>query len=221
MKYALVHNNQIKVGPRDYHTGFFTDYLEKNNASYNFPFDAPTESLTINDEITLVPVQDPVTPDYHPVTEQLAGPFYEVNTTLITGTYNVVDVPIDAARNKMKEILATLRYFKENKVIDVTVQNTLVKIDTSRGSTRDFWTQTYLLMGDNDTKLVKFINGVWLTLTKSDVNTILTEINTTVQDAFAWENQQIILAESNDKSGLNTQYTDVIPQPQQLTPPGI
>jgi len=221
MKYAIVHNNQIRVGPRDYHTGFFKDYLEQNNVNYNFPFDAPIESLIINDEISLVPVQDTQIPDYHPVTEQLAGPFYEVNTTLITGTYNVVDVPIDAARNKMKEILAALRYFKENKVIDVTVQNTLVKIDTSRGSTRDFWTQTYLLMGDNDTKLVKFINGVWLTLTKSDVNTILTAINTTVQDAFAWENQQIILAESNDKNGLNTQYTDVIPQPQQLTPPGI
>lgn len=214
MKYALVHNNQIKVGPRDYHTGFFTDYLETINESYNFPFEAPTEALTVNETIFLVPVTDPEIPNYHPVTEQLAGPFYEVNNTLITGTYSVVDVPLDSAREKMKEIVATIRYFKENKVIDVTVQNTTVKVDTSRGSTRDFWTQTYLLMSDNDTKLVKFINGVWLTLTKSDVNTILTEVNNTVQSAFTWENQQILLAESNDKTGLNTQYEDVIPQPQ-------
>lgn len=222
MKYALVHDNQIKVGPRDYHTGFFTDYLETINESYSFPFNAPTEALSINENTFLVPVQDPLIPDYHPVTEQLAGPFYDVNTTSITGTYSVVDVPIDSARNKMKEIIAAVRYIKENKVIDVTVQNTTVKVDTSRGSTRDFWTQTFLLMGDNDTKLVKFINGVWLTLTKSDVVAILTEINDTVQTAFNWENEQITLAESNDKSSLNAQYTDIMPRPQQpQLPDGI
>lgn len=213
MKYAIVHNNQIKVGPRDYHIGFFNDYLQLNNVSYNFPFDAPIEAVAINDEISLVPVQDPEIPNHNPITEQLAGPIYDVSATLITGTYNVVDIPIDVARSKMKEILASIRYFKENTVIEITVQDTLVKVDTSRGSTRDFWTTTYLLMGENDTKLVKFINGVWLTLTKADINTILSEINNTVQNAFAWENEQITLAESNDKDALNTQYNTVIPQP--------
>lgn len=217
MKYALVHNSNIKVGPRDYHIGFFEDYLKSINVTFNLPFPKnDTNPIVINQGISIVPVQELPQPSYHPVTEQLAGPTNHVTENYITSEYSVALVPIDAARNKMKEILATIRYVKENTIIEVTVQDTLVKVDTSRGSVRDFWTQTYLLMNDGDTKLVKFIDGNWLTLSKTDVKSIVDAIDTIVQGAFNWENEQIIIAESADKAGLETQYDDVIPKPAEL-----
>lgn len=204
MKYALVDDNQIKVGPRDYHVGFFIDYLKTKQIDFVFPNTAPSETVSITETIALVPVADILIPEYNFVTEQLAGPFYEINYTLITGMFTVADVPIISARNKMKELIAAKRYDNENTIITITVQDTQVKVDTTRGPARDFWFQSYLLMNDNDTKLIKFhLDDVWLTLTKAEVSQILLAINNHVQTVFDWENQQIILVETCDKQMLN------------------
>lgn len=212
MNYALVHNNQIKVGPREYHSGFFQNYLNSINLNLEVPYSEPTNgSICLNDEIYIVPVENVPIPNYHPITEQLSGPFYNVNTTSITGVYGIADVELDAAKNSLKQLITNLRYQKENTIIKVTIQNTEVSVKTYRGLDRDFFIQSYLLMGDNDTKLVKFpIENVWLTLSKADFGAIVTEINTVVQNAFDWENQQIQIIESSDKTSLENQYNTLI-----------
>ena len=213
MIYALIDNNTIKVGPRDYHVGFFNDYLQSKNISFEIPFPPPTDNsvIKITDEISIVPVQIKYSSEPHIITEQLAGPFYEITNDLVVGTYNIAEVNIESAKNKFKEFIANVRYNKENTVIKVTIQDTEVSILTHRGTNRDFYTQTYLLMNDNDVKLVKFpIENVWLSLTKADFLSILNSINTTVQSAFDWEHQQLLLLENADKTSLETQYNDII-----------
>lgn len=209
MKYALIENNQIKVGPRDYSKGIFELYLTKNSVDFTMPWRYNTnEVLQVAEGISLVPTQDPEIPSHHSITEQLAGPYWTITDTLVTGTYSVADVPLDAAKNKMKEFIADARYTKEVSGTTVTVQDTEVSIGTGRGFDRDVWYQALASMGSDDTKLFKFQN-TWLQLTKTDVETIVSAINTHVQGAFEWENTKVQIAESADKAGLETLYSDL------------
>ena len=79
MKYALINNNQIKVGPRDYNVAFFRNYLEQNNIpTTSVPITyTGNDPIVITDTISIVPVAEPTTPECKPYTEQLAGPYWD------------------------------------------------------------------------------------------------------------------------------------------------
>lgn len=209
MKYALVHNNVIKVGPRDWNPAFFLDYLKEIDVSTkNVPNSYSDEkSIKINDEIYIVPVEEPAFPSKHPISEQYAGPFWNVNTTLITGTYGVVDMPVDGAKSKMREILSNVRYAKENIVLKTTVQSQNVVLITTRDS-RQVWQQLLLGMKDEDTINYKFNNQIWLSLSKSDVQNVYSTIHQFVQSQFDWEKAKIDSLESvSTKSELESYFS--------------
>lgn len=204
MKYALLDNNQIKVGPRDYNRGFWDRYLEEVGVESNLPWTYnEQEVITVNDNIKIVPVAEPVTPSYSSRTEQLAGPYWDVTQVPITGYYDVADQPLDSAKNSLKAEVAVNRYNQEIKGLKLTVQDTEVFIATGRGQDRDIWLQSYVLMNDTDTIKYKFSTDVWKTLTKTEVKTIVDVIKTHVQDAFAWEASKILeIGGAVDKSAL-------------------
>lgn len=214
MKYALVDTNKIVVGPRDYHQHFFKEYLDNNSVSFDLPILYDEKNpIVVTDTISIIPVEDPSTPALLPVTEQLAGPYWSITPELITGYYDVADVPLDAAKNTMKSIIADARYKKETSTIKVTIQNTEVSIPTNRGFDRDIWVQSLLLIGDDSTKLFKFpFEGLWLELTKSDVQTIVDAIQEHVQEAFVWERGQVAVLDNADKTDINTLYDAVNPK---------
>lgn len=192
MKYALLDNNQIKVGPRDWNKGFWDRYLDEVGVESNLPWTYnEQEVITVNDDIKIVPVSEPVIPSYNSRTEQLAGPYWDVTKTPITGYYDVVDQPLDSAKNSLKAQVAVNRYNKEVSGIKVTVQSTEVNIGTNRGQERDIWLQSHILMNDTDTIKYKFSTDVWKDLTKTEVKNIVDAIKTHVQDAFAWESSKI------------------------------
>lgn len=204
MKYALLDNNQIKVGPRDYNRGFWDRYLEEVGVKSNLPWTYnEQEVITVNDDIKIVPVAEPVTPSYNSRTEQLAGPYWDVTQVPITGYYDVADQPLDSAKNSLKAEVAANRYNQEIKGLKLTVQDTEVFIATGRGQDRDIWLQSYVLMNDTDTIKYKFSTDVWKDLTKTEVKTIVDAIKNHVQDAFAWEANKIAeIDAAADKSAL-------------------
>ena len=92
------------------------------------------------------------------------------------------------------------RYKKEIKGTTVTVQNTQITVDTTREN-RNNLIQRYILMGDNETLQWKF-NDTWLTLSKSEVGTLVTGGATYVQSQFDWEKDKI--QEIENKLSLTT-----------------
>jgi len=212
MRYALIDNNIIKVGPRDWHQRFFLDYLNEQNINFYLPpkYES-TESIQITDTVYVVPVEEPIYPEMLPYTEQLAGPYWNVNSTLITGYYGVTDVPIDSAKNSLKEYAAAVRYSVENSIIKITLHETEVTIPTARGEDRDIWFQSLVLLPDTMSQKYKFsAEDKWLTLTKSDIQTIVTAIMMHVQQCFDWEfNIVDRLNLASTKEELNSIYADI------------
>ena len=214
MKYALVDNNIIKVGPRNYHYGFFKQYLTSANLiDVSIPINySDLIPIVVSETITIVPVEEPNIPIYKPITEQLSGPFWNVNTILITGTYSVVDVELESAKNKLKQLVADYRYTKENGSVQVTLQNTSVTVSTTRGFDRDIWFQSLMLLPAGTTQQYKFpIEQIWLNLTNTDIQTIVSSIVAYVQSAFDWEKNYVDrIVASTDKTSLNTIYDDLM-----------
>lgn len=194
MKYALIDKNQIQVGPRDWHYGFFYQYLADNQVDTSLlPLQEPTEPLQITKDIKVLPVEEPTTPAHNALTEQLAGPFLTITDTKVTGYYDVVDRPLDAAKNDLKAKVATMRYNKEVGGTKLTIQKQEVSVDTDRNG-RNIWFQALMLLPEGSTQKFKFPEG-WLDLTKADIGTIVAAIMKHVQDAFDWESSEVELIE--------------------------
>ena len=189
--YALLDKSQIKVGPRNYTYSFFKEYLDNNNIIFDLPFDFADTSLIINDDIKIVRVQDPIMPVHNSLTEQLAGPYYDISVEPITGYYTVADRDLTAAKNDLKAKAADERYRKECSGVKVTIQGTEVLIDTNRDA-RHIWFQSLMLLPAGVSQKFKFDREIWLNLTKEDISTVVSAMVAHVQGAFDWESAKIV-----------------------------
>lgn len=196
MLYTLLHNNQIKVGPRTWHKGFFDRYLKSHNIQSDLPYDySGTETIVINQDIKIVKTSAATYPPYNKYTEQLAGPTWVLSSNPIIGYYTATERNLIAAKNDIKQDLAAKRYEKENSSITVTIQNTEVQVSTHRDD-RHIWFQSLILLSDNTTQRFKFTNDVWLDLTKTDIQSIVDAIRMHVQTCFAEESENSSLIDA-------------------------
>jgi hypothetical protein len=206
--YALIHKNEIKVGPRDYHVAFFNKFFEDNSIAHQAPnyYDS-RESIIFDDDSKIVWVNDAVMPSYNPITEQLSGPYWDVSSEPVSGYYEVVDRSLDSGKSDLKSMVASARYTQEVSGVKVMIQGTELLIDTSRDS-RDIWFQSLVLLPDNATQEFKFSSDQWLVLSKTDIQMIVNSIVSHVQSAFSWESAKIIeINSANDK--LQLQNIDI------------
>ena len=120
----------------------------------------------------------------------LDGPFWEYDDenedVHAVARWIKKDKPLDAVKLEQKAIVADLRWNRENNGVNLTIQDTDVWCDTSRGS-RDIFLQKYMLMGETDTARWKFPNDIWLNLSKSELGYIVSEGSQYIQSCFDWE----------------------------------
>ena len=191
--YALLDNNQIKVGPRQYNAAFFNQYLQEQQITdFTFPDEySDTTAISVTPTIKLVKVAPVTYPQYNSLTEQIQGPTYNTATDPIGVSYTVVDRSLEAAKSDLKNTLAAIRYNRETSGIKVTIQGKEVSVDTGRGDDRNIWFQSFMLLSDGQTQQFKFPKEqVWLDLTKSDIGTIVQAIMLHIQSAFEWESTE-------------------------------
>lgn len=189
MLLALIHENSIKVGPRDWHYWIFRRYLEENDLSYSELPLTFTEAI-INENWKLLPVTELVTPECNFLFEQYEGPFWTMHDTYVTGYYNVVSLPIEGIKSQLKSKIALDRYNYEVDGIDVSFPDgTTVEAYTNRED-RGIYLDTYLIMSDTDTFDFKFKNDVFKTVSKAELYLIITAGVQHIKAAFQWETQK-------------------------------
>lgn len=131
--------------------------------------------------------------DINPKIHRHEGPVWtyddENSEVQATATWFRADKPIDQVKAELKAVVANLRWQKENKGVVLTIQNTEVWRDTSRGN-RDVFLQKHSLMQDGDTINWKFSGGVWLTLSKAELGHIVSSGVAYIQSCFDWEAAQ-------------------------------
>ena len=139
--------------------------------------------LILNDNTKIVRVINN-TPEYNPKIECLDGPNYTITEDNVVSNFIVKPLNLEIATGNLIDQLPALRYEREKKSIDITIQDIKLSISTDR-ETRAVFTNKLLAIGDNTINF-KFNEG-WLNLSKTDLEYIIQQIDFAVQEAFDWE----------------------------------
>lgn len=197
--FLLTHlNNQVIIGPRaNWHQPLFqhavTEEFEMESIDevVTIPPLPPAESGTlIGTNLKFYKVQDiGIVGVYNPVIHNLNGPFFNFPEGVgLVEQYSVpIDKPIDIVKQELIAQVADYRWQLESGGTTVTLQGLTVSVSTARGE-RDIFAQA-LLLGSNDGNW-KFPEG-WLTLSNTDLGTIVSTIMAWVQAAFTWEEGKV------------------------------
>jgi hypothetical protein len=201
MLYIITNNNQLILGPMSWNRALFESTLEEDlSLRVRLP-QTKTDSLpiTIDSQTRILAVDYLPNPTYNPKIQGLNGPFFDYATdpTKAIARYEVMNYPVEAVQNMLKDVVARNRYLAEVSGIKVTIQGNELNINTARGA-RDIYAQA-LVVGSNGDRW-KFSNDVWLTLSTAEVQTIAQAIKAHVQSVFNWEDQKV--AEINSKTTL-------------------
>jgi hypothetical protein len=186
MQYLLVENKQtVLLGPIFWRHRFIQNELDDLDIDYTVPPVEPNAYLKITDNIEVYPIaaitSDPIDTRF----EQLAGPFWNFDNQIATGHYTTAPKSLDTIKSEFLQLTANERYRKEIAGAQVTVQDTVVTVDTSRDG-RNIFVQKYTLMSDTDTVQWKFPE-TWLTLTRSELGTVVAAGAAHIQSQFDWE----------------------------------
>lgn len=185
--YALIHNNQIQVGPRQWSWSFFKDYLDEQDLDASLLTKDEPEEPIITDTWKILPVEHIAVPSYDMMFEQLAGPFLTIGDTSVTGYFDVVPESINIAKNKMKGIVTNNRYVREMSGVEYTFSDgNKILVSTTREN-RSIYNQTYQGMADGEIISFKFSPNAFQQVTKLELSEIIANINALVQSAFSWE----------------------------------
>jgi hypothetical protein len=188
--FVIVNNNQVVYGPSEYNVNMFnyilTEELELDTESFQIP-STLIESTNITDAIKILKVTETTIPNYNSKIEQLSGPFYSINESDVTITYEVVSKSIDSVVNELKQIISGERYKLETKNLNLMIGSTQVIVEGSRDNKMVFLLSYPLLpeIGTVNWKFPKSNNFV--ACTKVDIGYIVKEFVKQTQDAFDWE----------------------------------
>jgi hypothetical protein len=184
--YALIYKNKVISGPKSWSKGFWLTLLKQRGITNAVIPRNPVENLPykINDDTKICQVQMIQSPidnmvQYH------RGPLWDLSGDIAVANYEVIDTPIEFARGNFKELAKQERRKKENTSINITVQNTEVKVATD-AKERSVFTAKLASIGESDTVNWKF-NETWLQLSRQDLQQIVSDIDAHVQSTFDWE----------------------------------
>lgn len=194
--YVLVSDGRVLNGPRNWSYRSFTNTLQEElGITYSLPFNkTDSVAIHISDTVKIYPAVIDDSTEYNPKIEYLHGPFWDFTNNVATGTFTVESNSLESIKGYLKSVVAANRYNKEISGITQTVNNVTVTVDTDR-ETRNIFFQKYLLMAENETVEWKFPEA-WLTLTKTQLGSIVSNAASHIETQFAWEANKVVEIES-------------------------
>lgn len=222
--FIIVENNQVILGPMNWRkTAFENCILDDCEVEITLPkSNDERSSIIVNENIKILPVTDiGISNEYNSRTQWLNGPYYNFFDTYAEVFHTAYDKDINHFKSELKSEVAANRYKYEIKGITITIQGQEVFIYTNRED-RNLYMQAFQL-GSNNVNW-KFGN-TFLTLTNSELGTIVAAGATHIQSVFDWESSKVTvidaasdlvtLAAISTKSD-NTDWEPVILNPFEL-----
>jgi hypothetical protein len=212
--YALVNGQELLLGPIAFNYRMINSVLEEE-LEVNFRVtsqDYLNVPITFTEDIKILPARNEV-PECDPRFQSVSQTSHEITDTEVVFYYGVSDKPLEQIKGEYKAVVAPERWKKENTTVTVTINDNEITVSTSRDNRLALVSK--LLSGDGPYNF-KFNDGVWEEISKTDLQTILTEIDTVVQAAFDWELAK--LAEIDACEDGEAVYAVVIVAPPVETP---
>lgn len=189
MEIALINNNSLILGPMGFNVRMINSELEEleveeriNPQSYQeLPIhfsDGRTHLVLIEKD---VPSHDP---KYHNVGNFTWSIIEENNVPIkVLLTYPITDKTLEEVKELRKQEVTPHRREKENTTITVSINDTEVKVSTSREERILLSTKLSSSPGSHNFKF----QNTWLEITAENLQYILSQIDIKVQEAFDWE----------------------------------
>lgn len=198
-------------GPLRWNTDRANNMLaEKTDMEYRFPNDIimyqkgllPQDDtpLSVNDNLKLYKVEYTDSPEIDGVFQYHNDLEWVLDTGKAVGTYFVIDRTVEEVKEFLHGSLSAKSYEKQVNGTKLTVQGKSVNVNTDMFS-RNVLHQRWSLMGDSASEEFKLNDGEWFTLTKSELNEVLSGINAHIKTVMAWESG--IASQINNSTTIN------------------
>lgn len=183
--YALINGQELLLGPIAFNYRMINSVLEEElevefRVTSN---DYQSVPIVFTEDIKILPARNEV-PEHDPRFQTVSQTSHEITDTEVVFYYSVSDKSLEQIKAEYKASVAPQRWNKENSTVTVTINDNEITVSTSRDNRLSIVSK--LLSGDGPYNF-KFDDGVWAEITKTDLQTILTEIDIVVQAAFDWE----------------------------------
>jgi len=188
--YALVNGQQLLLGPIAFNYRMINSVLEEE-LEVNFRVkssDYQLVPISFTEDIKILPARNDI-PEYDPRFQSASQTSHTITDTEVVFSYGVADKSLEQIKGEYKARVAPERWNKENTTVTVTINSKEITVSTSRDNRLSLVSK--LLSGDGPYNF-KFNDGVWEEISKTDLQTILTEIDTVVQAAFDWELAKLV-----------------------------
>lgn len=182
--YALVNGQELILGPIAFNYRMINDELEELEVDFRVTSnDHQSVPLSITEDIKILPARYE-NPEHDSRFEYLSNVTHEIAETEVIFRHDKVSKSLEQIKDEYKASVKPERKNKENTTITLTLKDTEIAVSTSRESRVELMTK---LLGNEGPYNFKFDNGVWLEITKADLESIISQIDTKVQEAFDWE----------------------------------
>lgn len=185
MKYVIVENKQtILLGPMDWRVRMFQSELDDLEIDFQLSPSEPTQYQKITDEVEIYPVVAINVPNFDPIYEHLAGPFWSFDNNEAVGTYTVHTTDLLLIQNNLKNILASERYRRQNLGTTVDIGGQTISVGTDIDSLNKYVS----LLNTVGSETINYKSNVgFISLGQSDLQSIVDTINSYIQTQFNWE----------------------------------
>lgn len=191
--YALIHNSQLIQGPIKYNYRLINSDLEDLEVDAKVsPQDYENVPIQLDDVTFLLPAVQ-IIPSYDGRFSGVGNFHWEIIQedgipVRVEMTYTINDKSLDQIKAEYKAQVAPIRRERENTIIDVVIGSDVVPVSTSRESRLSFMSKLLSAPGPHN---FKFDNGVWLQITTMELESIISQIDIKVQEAFDWEYEKL------------------------------
>lgn len=184
MLYTLLNNNSIVVGPRDWNHKYFEYFINGLGINAIVSETPVTEPTAYSDTVILTPTIQEEVPSVNPLFEVLAGPYFrfENDGKMHIAFYIAQELSIEVVKGNLLAEIANSRWQKEVTAINRDINGKQLTIYMDRGS-RGEYAKALSLATDEYSASWKFPEG-FVTLNKTDLQTIVNEVASYVQSCF-------------------------------------
>lgn len=189
MEIALINNNSLILGPMGFNVRYINSELEDLEVEERITPQSYTElPIHFSDGDTHLVLIEKNIPQHDPRYHNVGDFTWEIIKkndipTKVVLTYPIADKTLDEVKEIRKQEIAPVRREKENTVITVNLNGTSVEVSTSREERLLLASKITAAPGPHNFKF----RNTWLEVTTEQLQTIVSEIDAKVQEAFDWE----------------------------------
>ena len=189
MEIALINNNSLILGPMGFNVRYINSELEDLDVEERISPQSYTDlPIHFSDNETHLVLLEQDVPSHDAKYHNIGNFTWEITKendvpVKVLLTYPIIDKTLEEVKELRNQEVSPYRREKENTTISVNLNGTSVEVSTSREERLLLASKLAASPGPHNFKF----SNTWLEITTEQLQTIVSEIDVKVQEAFDWE----------------------------------